>query len=218
MRFEDRKDAGRALAGEFDASLASSDLVVCGLPRGGVIVAAELARSLHAPLGIVNVRKIVHPHNEEFAIGALAEGCDPVFNSEDTSMLSRDELAFQVSLARSQIRKRREKYASVGITPLELHDKTVLLVDDGSATGLTMRAAVACARRHNASRVEVALPVAPQDVVDELKEIADSVVVLLSPRFFAGSVGAYYRNFEQVDDVTVMKLLREDSYVYQAAS
>lgn len=217
MRFEDRKDAGRCLAGEYEASLAD-DIVVCGLPRGGVVVAAEVAKQLGVHLGIINVKKIVHPNNSEYAIGALAEGCDPIINKQDADLIDEQLLLFQVSLARRQIRMRREKYATAGITTPELHDKTVIIIDDGSATGLTMEAAIAYARRHNARRVEVGLPVAPRDVVQYLETKADTVVTILVPRFFAGSVGAYYKWFDQVDDAEVMRLLREAHHVYETTA
>lgn len=208
MSYVNREDAGIRLA-KVLRHFKGKDTVVFALPRGGIVLGAEVAKELRAPLGLVLVRKIGHPSNSEYAIGAVAESEEPVYNENELLGLDSSWLRDAVSSARRLIEHRRELYYGEDFIPPEVKDKVVILVDDGVATGLTMEAAVQAMQSKHAKRVIVAVPVAPRDSIDELEVIADEVVVLDSPDNFLGAVGSYYREFEQVGDEEVRSLLRE---------
>jgi putative phosphoribosyl transferase len=206
MKFASRQDAGRRL-GEFLRERGISADIVLGLPRGGVVVAEEVARKLERPLDVLVVRKIGHPLHREFAVGALAE----------PEVLMIDELSLSgIPVARSQLeRVIAEETARLHEYSLRFHraaapllqGKTVLLVDDGLATGATAEAAVLSARRSEARRIIVAAPVASESAFDKLERAADEVVVpMVDPDF--GAVGQYYENFAQTTDEEVIALLK----------
>jgi len=203
--FEDRSQAGRLLAAE----LARRDVagaVVIGLARGGVVVAAEIAGRLGAPLDVLAVRKVGHPWQPEYALGAVTPGGDGVYiRSRDG--LSDEELAQVVAEARGRAAELDRRFHAER-PPLELGGRTALLVDDGLATGASMIAAVRWARSRGAARVVVAVPVGAAQSVDALRAEADEVVCPYAPEdFFA--VGFWYRSFEQIDDADVLRLLEE---------
>ena len=184
-----------------------ADLVL-GLPRGGVIVAAEVARLLHLPLDTLIVRKVGHPWNREFAVGALAEGgvvvLDEGIIGEDK--VARGELKEIILEEEKRLQSYQAKFHLKG-TP-NLTGKAVLLVDDGIATGATTEAAVLSAKKRNASTVVVAAPVASTSAVDRLARVADEVrVVCVDPAFEA--VGSYYETFSQTTDEEVIRVLKE---------
>lgn len=209
MRFRDRVDAGRRLAERLD-HLRAEDPIVLGLPRGGVPVAAEVAVALGAQLDIVLVRKIGAPHRTELAVGAIGEDGVTVRNGAVLAELglSWADLGTQVERERSEI-ERRATTLRPGPRP-SLEDRTVILVDDGIATGATVIAAIRVARRLGARRIVLAVPVAPADSVARLREIADEVVCTTLPtRFLA--VGQWYEDFAQVPDKRVRELLVESS-------
>ncbi len=208
MSYVNRQDAGKQLAQAL-RRFKGKDTVVLALPRGGIVLGVEVAKELKAPLGLVLVRKIGHPTNSEYAIGAVAEGEEPVYNEDELRGLDNSWLKDAVLSARQVIEHRREMYYSDDFIPPEVKDKTVILVDDGVATGLTMEAAVRAMQSKQAKRVIVAVPVAPRDSIKQLEAIADEVVVLDKPNSFLGAVGSYYKEFEQVDDEEVRALLRE---------
>jgi putative phosphoribosyl transferase len=206
MKFASRQDAGRRL-GEFLRERGISADLVLGLPRGGVVVAAEVARKLELPLDVLVVRKIGHPLHREFAVGALAE----------PEVLLIDELSLAgIPVARSQLeRVIAQETARLHEYCLRFHradapslkGKTVLLVDDGLATGATAEAAVLSARRNKARRIIVAAPVSSVSAFNKLERVADEVVVpVVDPGF--GAVGQYYENFAQTTDEEVVALLR----------
>lgn len=204
--FRDRHDAGRKLAGHLDRFAALEPIVV-GMPRGGVPVAAEIAGHLSAPLDIVVVRKIGCPWQPELGIGAIAEGGVCVLNDAllrdlgvRPDQLEASTAAEEEELAR-RVRRYRGERAAV---PVE--GRTVILVDDGLATGYTARAAIETLRRAGASRVILAVPVAPRDSVTALRKVADDVVVVDTPRWFQG-VGQAYREFAQTSDEEVIAIL-----------
>ncbi len=205
MRFRDRVDAGRRLAGHL-RHLSAEDPVVVGLPRGGVPVAAEIAAELDAPLDIVLVRKIGAPHREELAVGAIGEDGVTVRNEAVLAELGLTwaGLGAQVERERSEI-ERRAVTLRPGPRP-SLRDRTVILVDDGIATGATVVAAIRVTRRLGARRIVLAVPVAPADTVARLREIADEVVCGMAPRRFL-AVGQWYEDFRQVSDDEVRELL-----------
>lgn len=204
--FEDRHDAGRQLARHLDRYAALQPIVV-GMPRGGVPVAAEVAHRLSAPLDIVVVRKIGCPWQPELGIGAIAEGGVRVLNDalvQDLGVrpdqLEAATAAETVELAR-RIRRYRGDRAAVPVG-----GRTVILVDDGLATGYTARAAIETLRQAGACRVILAVPVAPRESVTALRNVADEVVVVTSPRWFQG-VGQAYREFAQTSDDEVVAVL-----------
>lgn len=208
MRYVNRQDAGQRL-GQALRRFKDDNTVVLALPRGGVVVGAEVARTLLAPLGLVLVRKIGHPHNPEYAIGAIAEDEPPVYNEHERLSAGGHWLKQAESDAKKLIEKRRKLYYGKDFRPPEVKGKTVIIVDDGIATGLTMEAAVKAVQGQNPAKVIVAVPVAPADSVDALLELADEVVLLDKPENFQGAVGAHYQQFEQTNDEEVRELLRE---------
>lgn len=210
MVYADRKDAGRQLAKALGAHK-NKDVVVLALPRGGVVLGAEVARILGAPLGLVLVRKIGHPSNPEYAIGAIAENNRPVYDQAALGDIGKTWLELEEEAARELIEQRREFYYNSGssYTHPEIKGKTVIIIDDGIATGLTMRAAVQSVQKQGAKRIIVAAPVASREAVGGLKKVADEVIVLDDPATFKGSVGAHYKIFHQVPDEDVRGLLME---------
>ena len=206
--FKDRVDAGRQLAAAV-VRLGLIDPLVLALPRGGVPVAAEVARALHAPLDLLIVRKIGAPGQPELAVAAIAEGDPPtVVIDEHTSQLTAGDHAYikrEVRTQRAEIERRCEAYRR-GWARLAVADKTVVVVDDGIATGTTVRAALKALRRMRPSRIVLAVAVASNDTIYELSKLVDDVVCLSQPGSF-GSVGTYYADFEQVGDDEVVALL-----------
>jgi putative phosphoribosyl transferase len=209
LMLADRSEAGRLLAERLAAG-GLTDPLVLALPRGGVPIAAEIARALHAPLDVVFVRKIGAPDQPELAIGAVADGADPEIVLNDSLVqtldLDADYVTGQVALELAAIEQRRREYE--GLRPaVSPAGRTAIVVDDGVATGMTMQAALRQVRRGKPARLIAAAPVASRDAVTMLKREADEVVCLACPRRF-GSVGAFYRNFAQVSDEEVVALLR----------
>jgi putative phosphoribosyl transferase len=208
MRFRDRAEAGRLLA-ERLLHLKGADPLVLALPRGGVPVAAPIATALGAPLDLLLVRKIGAPEQPELALGAVVEGEPPqtVVNEDVVEMLGvppevvRREAARQVA----EIARRRSQWLQ-GRAPVAAHGRTVILVDDGIATGATMRAALLALERAGAARRVLAVPVAPPGAARALRPLCDEAVFLARPLLF-GSVDAHYEDFRQVEDAEVMALL-----------
>jgi putative phosphoribosyl transferase len=203
--FEDRVDAGRVLAEELIARGvgAGGDVVVLAVPRGAVALAAEVARSLHAPLDIVVVRKIGAPGNPEFAIAAV-DG-DGVVVGDPGRFARPDYVADEVAAQRAEIVRREAAYRG-GRPATPLQGRAVVLVDDGVATGLTALAAVGWLRRHGAGRIVLATPVAAPDAAQTLAGAVDELVVLEAPPDFR-AVGQAYVDFAQVSDAEVVELL-----------
>jgi putative phosphoribosyl transferase len=206
--FADRSEAGRLLA-ERVAELGLARPLVLALPRGGVPVGAEIARKLDAPLDVAFVRKLGAPGQPELAIGAIADGDAPEIVLNDKLVrvlgLTEDYIAAQAARELIAIEQRRREYA--GVRPsVELAARAIVVVDDGVATGMTMRAALRHVRRQAPARVIAAAPVASREAARMLRREADDAVCLSAPRGF-GSVGSYYREFTQVSDAEVAQLL-----------
>ena len=208
MRFTDRVDAGKRLAALLDA-YAGADVVVLALPRGGVPVAAEIARALGAPLDVLGVRKLGAPQQPEFGIGAIAEGGVRVVDRESAAMagLGEQDIAAIERRERAELQRRVHEYRGDRGLP-ELAGRTVIVVDDGLATGVTARAACRAIRSHGPARLSLAVPVAPPRSGEALRSEADDVVVVQTPASLV-SVGGWYDVFDQVSDVEVLRLLEE---------
>jgi predicted phosphoribosyltransferase len=209
MPFQDRIQAGRALAERLSKYANRSDVVVLALPRGGVPVGFEVAHALHAPLDVFLVRKLGVPGQPELAMGAIATGGVQVLNEDVVRVLDIPEEVIDSVAAREQRElERRESLYRDDRPPLEVADRIVILIDDGVATGSTMKAAVAALRRRHASRIVVAVPVGAGETCDELRATADEVICLLRPeRFYA--VGLWYEDFSQTSDAEVRDLLEK---------
>ena len=207
MVFHDRVDAGKKLADKL-SQYRSKDVVVLAIPRGGVVVGFEVAGDLGAPLSVIIPRKIGAPGNPELAIGAVTEEGDTYIDSIIVKSLgvTQSYIDEVKQLEVEEIKRRMKTYLGDRQRP-ELKGKTVILVDDGIATGATMKAAIRTLRRHGPAEVIVAVPVAPPETVERLKELADSVVCLETPSFFY-AIGQFYREFDQVGDAEVIRLLR----------
>ena len=216
VRFRDRAAAGRALAARLVAWRGVPGAVVLGLPRGGVVPAAEIALDLGLPLDVLISRKLRSPYNPELAIGALAEGGEiyVVASNRDATGATDDWLASEKAAQQAEIDKRRLLFRDG--RPLDLPARaTVILVDDGVATGSTVVAAIHALRRQGAVRIVLATPVAPADTAARLGALVDELVVLDTPEAFR-SVGEFYEDFEQVSDDEVLALL-ENARHRQAA-
>ena len=206
--FRDRTEAGSTLVGLLGGYRGQVDLIVLGLPRGGVPVAAEVARGLGAPLDVLVVRKLGVPGHEELAMGAIASGGVRIHNEEVVRKLRMDDATIQrVAEAEERELARRERSYRQQRPPPDLTGRVVILVDDGLATGSTMRAAVAAARAAGPARVVVAVPTAPASTCEELRSEADEVVCVTTPRPFR-AVGYSYRSFPQTTDEEVRELLQ----------
>lgn len=203
----DRVAAGRTLAGRLQRWKNLPDVIVLALPRGGVPVAFEVASALGVRLDLIIVRKLGVPGHEELAMGAIASGEILIVNEEviRQTRTSAAELADEIDSERQELTRRERAYRGSRASPV-LRDQTVILVDDGLATGATMRAAIAAVRQQQPAAVIVAVPVAPQETVAELSSLADQVVCLHTPVFFM-AIGRWYEDFSQVSDDTVTKLL-----------
>jgi putative phosphoribosyl transferase len=208
-RFADRAEAGRLLAERLGAYRGRDDAVVLALPRGGVPVAVELAAALELELEVFVVRKLGVPGHEELAFGAIASGGTRVLDRRTVEHLCLSpELVASVERRERRELERREALYRDDRPPLRLDGRTAILVDDGLATGATMRAAVAAARELRATRVVVAVPTGALDSCSAIYEVCDELVCLLAPRpFFA--VSLWYDRFEQLSDDEVRQLLRQ---------
>ncbi len=209
--FADRREAGRELAGKLLPYRGRPDVVVLGLPRGGVPVAFEIAQALGAPLDVFVVRKIGMPGHAEFAIGAIASGGVQVLNEDVIRAYGVPGAAVEAVAKRERAELERREREYRGSRPLlDLHDRTVILVDDGLATGSTMRAAVEAVRALGPARIVVAVPVGAPDTCEALARIADETVCARMPEPFA-AVGLWYSDFSQTTDEEVHALLREQA-------
>lgn len=205
--FEDRSEAGRALADALAAWRGAPDTVVLGLPRGGVPVAYEIASALGLPLDVLLVRKLGLPWQPELAMGAIASGGAVVLNDEVVRYLPPGSDALvSVQQREQQELERRERIFRGDRPPLDMRGRTGIVVDDGLATGATMEAAVRALRKLGAKRVVVAVPVASAEARDRVAVLADEVVCLSAPAWFS-AVGQWYRDFGQTEDAEVSELL-----------
>jgi len=205
--FDNRAQAGREL-GRRLGYLRGPDTIVVGLPRGGVPVAAEVARALAAPLDVMFVRKVGVPFQPELAMGAIGEGGFRVVTQDvvRAAQVTDEQFSTVERQERVELERRAARYRA-DAPKLALQGRTVILVDDGLATGSTARAACEVARVQGAARVVLAVPVAPRDAIEKLGDVADEIVCLEAPHPF-GAVGQFYADFSAVSDKEVVALLR----------
>ena len=205
--FRDRTEAGRILAGELAGYAGRSDVVVLALPRGGVPVAYQVARALGAPLDVFLVRKLGLPGHEELAMGAIASGGIRLINEDvvDAYRVSDAQIAAVTATEQRELERRERLYRDNRPLP-SLRDRTVILVDDGLATGATMRVAVLALRHQSPARIVVAVPVAAAETCDDFQAIVDDVVCAETPSPFY-AVGLWYEDFTQTTDDEVHELL-----------
>lgn len=206
MYFKDRQDAGFRLARALK-QYARKDLVIYALPRGGVVLGAILSKQLKAPLDLLIVRKIGHPHNPEYAVAAVAENGDIVENEEEVFAIDPAWFKEQVAKQQAEARRRRKLYMA-GKKPIKATGKTCIIVDDGLATGLTMKAAIKELQRQLPKAIIVAVPIASESAVKELLGLVSDAVVLYTPAGF-GAIGSYYQDFQQVSDEEVISFINE---------
>jgi putative phosphoribosyl transferase len=206
-RFRDRSDAGRQLAARLNQYREDAGTIVLALPRGGVPVGAEIARELGAPLDVFVVRKLGVPGHEELAMGALASGGARVLNREVVARIgiSPEQLEAVTAREREEVQRRERLYRGDRPAP-DVRGRTVIIVDDGLATGATMRAAVAALRQQEPKRIVVAVPTGSADTCEDLRAQADDVVCLITPDPFL-AVGFWYEDFGQVSDDEVRSVL-----------
>lgn len=207
MIFKNRKDAGERIARSLE-KYRGEDAVVFALPRGGVVLGAEIARWLSIPLDLIIAKKIGHPGNPEYAICAVAEEGEPVCNMKEVARVDPKWFEKKLEDVRLEIARRRQRY--IGSEKRQsLEGKTAIIVDDGIATGLTIKAAIAEIKSRNPEKLIVAVPVVPYDTVNQIAEEVDSIVALHVDQHFVGAVGAYYYDFIQVEDKEVIEILNK---------
>src|SRR6266700_6334312 len=211
MLFEDRFEAGRLLASKLEEFTNRNDVVVLALPRGGVPVGYVVAQALHAPLDVFVVRKLGTPGQEELAMGALASGGITVLNREVVQALGIPQQTIEAVIAREQPElERREREYRNGRPAAEVGGRTVILVDDGLATGSSMRVAAKALKKKSAAQIVVAVPVASPSTCAEFEAEVDKVICATTPEPF-WAVGQWYRNFSQTTDEEVRELLRRSA-------
>lgn len=218
MRFKNRKEAGERLTHDLKQYANQPDVIVLGLPRGGVPVAYEVARGLNAPLDVWLVRKLGTPSQEELAMGAIACGGTRIVNTDLVRSLNVSEQAINQVAAKEQRELERRKTAYRGDRPpLELRDRTVILVDDGLATGASMQAAAMALRQHNPQQIIAAVPVAAPETCHNFQAKVDKMVCSETPHPFY-AVGLWYEEFDQTTDQEVRDLLEQSTSQQPAGS
>ena len=209
--FNDRVDAGKRLASAL-ADFKGKDAIVLAIPRGGVVVGFEIAQALNAPLDVIIPRKVGAPDNPELAIGAMTEDGTIILDENLVNYLgvSEDYIKEESKRQKIEIERRLKMYRKNEPYP-NLKGREVIVVDDGIATGSTMKAALASVKNRGAKTVAVAVPVGPPSTIQELKKQADKVICLYTPEYFQ-AIGQFYKDFEQTTDEEVIQLLKESKH------
>jgi putative phosphoribosyl transferase len=210
MLFQDRREAGQALARELASYKGSSNLIVLGIPRGGVVVGHEIAKALGAPIDVYITRKIGAPHNPELAIGAVASDGTLIIDQQLVRRLGVDEdyIEEESKRQKDEISRRLSEYRGDRPSP-QLAGKIVILVDDGVATGATTLVTIRAIKAQDPSELVLAVPVGPRDSIESLRQEVDKIVCLHAPEIF-WAVGAFYNVFDQTSDAEVKALLQID--------
>ena len=207
MIFQDRVQAGEKLSEKLLVYKNDSNAIVIGLPRGGVVVAHEIAQKLNLPLDIIVSRKIGSPLSSELAIGAITESGNPILDQKLIASMQVEQQYIDKQIEKEKKESERRLKLYRGDCPtLNLKDKKVILVDDGIATGYTVRAAISSAKEKGAKNIILAISVLPRDVIDQLKDQVDQVIYLHAPAYF-DAIGTFYKKFEQTKDYEVIELL-----------
>ena len=208
MIFKNRQEAGKKLAEKLKDFQDSQDLIVLAIPRGGLVIGKQLSLVLNCPLDILVTKKIGAPNNPELAIGAVGIIGEPVINEELTSRLGvgKGYLEKEITNRKAEVERRVREYRG-NRSIIELKDKTIIITDDGVATGATMMAAIEIVRQQGPKKIVVAIPVISRDSMLKLEEQADEVVYLEAPLMFF-AIGQFYQEFDQVSDKEVKELLR----------
>lgn len=210
MIFRDRHHAGEELVKSLKKYKDDPNAVVIGLPRGGVVNAYEAAKGLNLPLDIVYPRKIGAPFNPELAIGAITESGEGILNEPLVMQLGvSDNYIKRTIESEKAVAQKRLKMYRKDKPKIPLEGKTVIIVDDGLATGATMKAAIKSVQSEGADRIVIAVPVSPPDTLEEIKELVDEAISLDTPPFFA-AVGEFYQDFSQTEDEEVIELLHKN--------
>ncbi len=204
--FRDRTEAGLRLAKKL-AKYKNQNPVIYALPRGGVVLGVEIAKTLGAPLDLIISRKIGHQFSPEYAIGAVAEDGHTIFNEAEKEQADPKWLEEKIKAEQLEAKRRREKYLR-GKAPIDAKGRTAILVDDGIATGLSIFLAIEELRHQKPEKIIVAVPVVPLDTAEKIKKKVDELVALEIPENFLGAVGSYYENFPQVEDSEVIKIFQ----------
>jgi putative phosphoribosyl transferase len=214
MHFKDRSEAGQLL-GEALSSYQNQPVVIYGIPRGGVATAVEIARLLHAPLDLIITRKIGHPYQPEYAIAAVAEDGHMLGSEEELESVDQNWLKSEIETQRKEAKRRREQYLR-NRPPIPVENKIAILVDDGIATGTTIRLGIQELKHRKCKKIIVAVPVSPKSTAEIIKKEAGEIVALDIPEDFAylGAVGAYYSHFPQLEDEEVMAILDQYEQEY----
>lgn len=205
MLFKDRFDAGEQLAKKIQIT-DPENAVVLALPRGGIPLSVSVSHKYQLPLDVVLAKKITHPLQTEFAIGAVAEGGQPIANPQ--AHIKEEWLENELPNVRAEIKRRRNLYSDV-LVKQPLENKEVIIVDDGIATGMTMFAAIEAVRVAQPARLTIAVPIIPKETYEALQPLVDDIFYIDIPQQFLGAVGAYYQHFPQLSDETVNDLLRK---------
>lgn len=204
MFFRNRRDAGNQLAEKLTVNQ-PENTVVLALPRGGVPLAIEISKRHSIPFDVVHAKKIVHPLQREFAIGAIAEKGEPILNTEvDVEQTWIDQ---EVHRVREEIARRRDLYDTF-LKQEPLKEKEIILVDDGIATGMTMFAAIEAIKNQQPNKITVAVPIIPEDTYNHLKTLVDDIIYIEVPEQFLGAVGAYYQQFPQISDEEIPTMIK----------
>lgn len=204
MFFRDRRDAGNQLAEKLTINQPENS-VVLALPRGGIPLAIEISKRHSIPFDVVHAKKIVHPLQTEFAIGAIAEKGEPILNTEvDVEQTWIDQ---EVHRVREEIARRRDLYDTF-LEQESLDKKEIILVDDGIATGMTMFAAIEAVKNQQPNKITVAVPIIPEDTYNHLKTLVDDIIYIEVPEQFLGAVGAYYQQFPQISDEEIPTMIK----------
>jgi len=208
--FKNRIDAGTQLTEKLSSYKNKSDVIVLGLPRGGVVVANQISKELNLPLDIIVTRKIGAPEFPELAIGAITQDGQPILDDKLISSMEVDQEYIDQAIEKEKREaKRRLNTYRGNRPPLNLKDKIAIIVDDGIATGATMKAAIKTAKEMGAKMVIVAIPVAPPEIINQIKREADLVVCLDEPTNFY-AIGMFYKQFPQTEDNEVIKLMKRE--------
>ncbi len=201
--FKNREEAAENLAEKL-SEYKGKNAVIYALPRGGVVTGYVIAKKLNLPLDLVISRKIAHPFSPEYAIGAVAEDGHFISNPVEVSEVDQDWLKKEIEAQRAEAKRRREKYTQERI---DAKNKIAIIVDDGIATGLTIKCAIEEIKHQNPYKIVVAVPVAPAENIPVIKKLVDDVICLL-PALYLASIGEFYKSFPQIEDEEVIKLMK----------